>query len=72
MLPERENRVMGLNGAAARSIPLRVNARFRPLTPKLRADHVATLTLLGRGVLRQPRQLLQWRKFVVVSLRALA
>jgi len=44
-----------------------VTAKFRPLTPKLRADHLATLDLLGRGVIGLQAPPLQWRRFVVVS-----
>jgi hypothetical protein len=57
----------GLNVAAVRSISLQVTAKYRPLTPKLRADHLAALDLLGRCVVGLQAPPLEWRRFVVVS-----
>jgi len=57
----------GLNVGAAWSISLQVTATYRPLTPKLRADHLAALDLLGRGVVGLQAPPLHWRGFVVVS-----
>jgi hypothetical protein len=46
---------------------LQVTAKYRPLTPKLRADHLAALDLLGRCVVGLQAPPLGWRRFVVVS-----
>jgi hypothetical protein len=41
--------------------------RYQRLTPALRAQHVATLAVLGHGVTSASASPLLWRKFVVVT-----
>jgi hypothetical protein len=47
-----------------------VKAKYRPLSPKLRADHIAALHRLGQGVVNLSAPPLHWRRFVVVSVIA--
>jgi hypothetical protein len=60
----------GLNRVGIWPIPSQVNVRFRPLTPDLRAYHVAALTVLCRRIARVATPLRAWRGFVVVSVAA--
>jgi hypothetical protein len=41
--------------------------RYQRLTPALRAQHVATLAVLGHGVASAAVSPLLWRKFFVVT-----
>jgi hypothetical protein len=45
-----------------------VHARYRPLSPEQRANHVETLFMLGRLVVAQPTARRLQRTFVVLSL----
>jgi len=47
-----------------------VKGQYRRLTPELRADHIAALAVLRRGVVALPPDRLQWRNFIVVTARA--
>jgi len=47
-----------------------VKAKYRPLSPQLRADHIAALHRLGQGVVSLSAPPLHWRRFVVVSVVA--
>jgi hypothetical protein len=44
-----------------------VQAKYRRLTPEQRADHIETLTLLGRMLVLLPTHRAVRRSFVVVS-----
>jgi hypothetical protein len=44
--------------------------KYRQLTPELRADHMATLAVLGHRVVAASAPPLHWRKFVVVTVGA--
>jgi hypothetical protein len=47
-----------------------VKPKYRPLSPQLRADHIAALDRLGQGVVNLSAPPLHWRRFVVVSVVA--
>jgi hypothetical protein len=49
---------------------VKAKARYRPLSPALRADHIAALNRLGQGVVNLSAPPLHWRRFVVVSVLA--
>jgi hypothetical protein len=61
-------------GAGALNMPRRwtnsvgVHARYRPLNPEQRADHVETLFMLGRLVVGLPTARKLRRTFIVLSL----